>query len=80
MAEMGAIEGKPARNVAEQLLMDAAWVNGLVKDYSKAKCRETIADAYRWIAQKYPNDVTHSHSTSTRRKAGASMKAKDQHE
>jgi Bifunctional DNA primase/polymerase, N-terminal len=60
MAEMGAFEGRPTRAVAEQMLMNAAWSNGLVKDYSKAKCRETIDNAYRRIADTHYIDHTHT--------------------
>jgi hypothetical protein len=49
MAKMTAAEGKPKSSVAEQLLMDGCWINGLVKDYGKATCRATIAAAYRHI-------------------------------
>jgi hypothetical protein len=60
ITEMGAFEGRPTRAVAEQMLMNAAWSNGLVKDYSKAKCRETIDNAYRRIADTHYIDHTHT--------------------
>jgi hypothetical protein len=63
MAKMTTAEGKPKPSVAEQLLMNGCWVNGLVKDYGKATCRATIAAAYRHIEKDIDHTLTRaSHS------------------
>jgi hypothetical protein len=68
MAEMTVLEGKPTPNVAETLLMGGCWVNGLVTDYGKTKCRDTIANAYRRIVDRYtpsplPPSAPHTHGS-----------------
>jgi hypothetical protein len=64
MAKMWVFEGRPSPKVAEQMLIDACRANGLVRDYDKAKCKQTIANAYRLIEEEYPNDAL-SHASAT---------------
>jgi hypothetical protein len=72
MAEMEAFEGKPTRTVAEHFLMLGCRANGLIAYYGKAKCKDTIDDAYRRISARYPTpSITLTHRTPSMQRPSA---------
>jgi hypothetical protein len=73
MAKCTAVEGKPKPNVAEQILLDACGVNGLVKDYGKGKCIDTIANAYRVIGEAMEGTMDAPHTPASAQQARQSQ-------